>query len=60
MENSKITFNSIIGTIQGFVGIYSGRIVGESEFDAQLGIVWKKLVIEEIIKGGIKDDKSYL
>lgn len=32
-----------------FLGIYSGRL-GEDEFKAQLGIVWKKDVIEEIIK----------
>lgn len=32
-----------------FVGIYSGRI-GENSFLAQLGIVWKARVIEEIIE----------
>jgi hypothetical protein len=33
-----------------FLGVYSGRL-GEDEFKAQLGIVWKKEVIEEIITG---------
>jgi hypothetical protein len=57
-EDGTLRFNSRIGEIRGFVGIYSGRITGESEFDAQLGIVWKKEVIEEIIKGKIKDEKK--
>lgn len=53
-ENGKLTFNTVIGTIQGFVGIYSGRI-GKTELDAQLGVVWKKEVIDEIIDGNTKD-----
>lgn len=32
-----------------FVGIYSGRIGAEDELKAQLGIVWKGRVIDEII-----------
>jgi hypothetical protein len=51
LENGVITNNSIIGRIRGFLGIYSGRI-GKGEIHAQLGIVWKGKVIEEIIKGG--------
>lgn len=39
-----------IGEADDFVGIYSGRL-GKSELEAQLGIVWKRPVIEEIIKG---------
>jgi len=54
--NGQPKKDSIIGTIQGFVGIYSGRILGETEWEAQLGIVWKAQVIEEIINGNIKDD----
>lgn len=38
------------GVARDFWGIYSGRL-GEDEFRAQLGIVWKKTVIEEIIEG---------
>lgn len=45
-----------IGTRQCFLGIYSGRLIGDTEFEAQLGIVWKKHLIEEIINAGIKDD----
>jgi len=33
------------------IGIYSGRIGASDELNAQLGIVWKYRVIDEIIKG---------
>lgn len=42
---------NIFGRIRGFLGIYSGRLGADDNFKAQLGIVWKKSVIEEIIKG---------
>lgn len=48
--NGAMTDDSLIGRIRGFLGIYSGRI-GQGEIHAQLGIVWKKDVIEEIING---------
>jgi len=32
-----------------FVGVYSGRIVAEDVFEAQLGILWKRKIIDEII-----------
>jgi hypothetical protein len=44
-----------IGTIQDFLGIYSGRIDVTDVLSAHLGIVWKKSVIEEIIEGNQKD-----
>lgn len=50
MENGIPKSDSIIGQIRGFLGVYSGRI-GKGEIHAQLGIVWKKKVIEEIITG---------
>ncbi|MCD4796104.1 MAG: hypothetical protein K8R49_02900 [Candidatus Cloacimonetes bacterium] len=49
-DEGKIKDDTIFGRIRGFLGIYSGRI-GKGEIHAQLGIVWKKEVIEEIIKG---------
>ena len=49
-SDDKVT----IGLSQNFVGIYSGRLQSESETDAQLGIVWKTEVIEEIINGNLK------
>lgn len=45
-----------IGTKQCFLGIYSGRITGKTEFEAQLGIVWKKHLINEIIIGKTRDN----
>jgi hypothetical protein len=51
--------DTIFGTITGFVGIYSGRIGGEDEMQAQLGIVWKKTVIEEILAAKMISDTSF-
>ena len=39
-----------IGKIRKFIGVYSGR-VGNDEFQAQLGVVWKVKAIEEVIEG---------
>lgn len=50
MKNGIMTGSEIIGRIRKFLGIYSGRI-GEDEFKAQLGIVWKARVVTEIIQG---------
>jgi hypothetical protein len=38
------------GKTKRFLGIYSGRILGEDVLAAQLGIVWKEKAIKEIIK----------
>jgi hypothetical protein len=43
--------DSKIGTGRQFIGIYSGRL-GNDEFQAQLGLVWKKQVIEDIVDEG--------
>jgi hypothetical protein len=43
-----LTGTEIIGRIRNFIGVYSGR-VGNDETKAQLGIVWKARVIDEII-----------
>jgi hypothetical protein len=42
--------DSMFGRIRNFLGVYSGRI-GTDELKAQLGIVWKARVIDEIIDG---------
>ena len=57
--NGKITGSTTIGEIRNFIGIYSGRLIGDTDFDAQLGIVWKKKVIEEIISGNIKEQRNF-
>lgn len=41
-----------IGTLRGFAGIYSGRY-NKDEERVQLGIVWQKAVIHEIIEGKV-------
>lgn len=58
IKNGELNDNSIFGEIENFVGIYSGRYKGDSEFDAQLGIVWKERVIKEIINGGLVNQVS--
>ena len=57
--NGELGPDSIIGTIQGFCGIYSGRLQAKDALDTQLGIVWKKRVIDEIIQAKSKDDGGY-
>lgn len=39
------------GVSDSFVGVYSGRMIGENQGVAQLGLVWKARVIEEILEG---------
>ncbi len=51
--SGEMTGEEIVGTITGFVGVYSGRIGTEDEMKAQLGIVWRKEVIDEIIDGQV-------
>jgi hypothetical protein len=48
MQGGVMTGSKVIGRIRNFIGLYSGRI-GKDELKAQLGIVWKARVIEEII-----------
>lgn len=54
-DGKAVSDNVSIGRIRGFLGIYSGR-VGKDEFKAQLGIVWKGDVINEIIEGAVLGD----
>jgi hypothetical protein len=49
-EPGKVGPNSIIGTVFQFLGVYSGRIMGKDELESQLGIVWKKSVIKDILE----------
>jgi len=56
--DNKFSDDSLIGRIRGFLGIYSGRI-GKDEIHAQLGIVWKGIVIDQIIDGQIKGNIDF-
>lgn len=44
--------DTMIGTAANILGIYSGR-VDDDPLGAQIGIVWKRRVVEEIIAAGI-------
>lgn len=55
IKDGKVSPESIIGRIRTFLGVYSGRI-GTDELKAQLGIVWKAQVIEEILAGGVRGE----
>jgi hypothetical protein len=54
MENGVPTNKTSIGTLCSFLGVYSGRIGADDEVSAQLGIVWRKEVIEEILRAKVK------
>jgi hypothetical protein len=43
-----IADDSVIGTVENFVGIYAGRI-GDDQLGFQLGTVWKKDLLEDLI-----------
>lgn len=43
----------IVGT--RLLGVYSGRLASENEFDAQLGMVWPIRYVTEIIEGQTRD-----
>lgn len=58
VKDGVFSDDSLIGRIRGFLGVYSGRI-GKSEIHAQLGIVWKSKIIEEIINGQLKGDIEF-
>lgn len=47
--------NHVIGEGTRFIGIYSGRVLGEDFLSAQLGIVWKESALIEIIEGDCFD-----
>lgn len=45
--------NMIVGPSTRFIGVYSGRYSGGDEFAAQLGRVWLREVIDEVIRKGV-------
>lgn len=46
----------ILGEGDRFVGVYSGRLLGEDVLAAQLGIVWKESALIETIEGARYDE----
>jgi len=45
--------NVVVGVSTKFIGVYSGRHNAADEFGAQLGRVWRRTVIDEIIARGV-------
>ncbi|WP_293000745.1 hypothetical protein [Nevskia sp.] len=52
LKNGSFSPDTVIGRIRDFIGVYSGRI-GDDELKAQLGIVWKAHVIDEILRRSV-------
>lgn len=50
-ESAQVADDDWFGEGDMFVGVYSGRL-GASEVEAQLGIVWKASLIDEIVDAG--------
>ncbi|MCP4562539.1 MAG: trypsin-like peptidase domain-containing protein [Bosea sp.] len=60
-SGAGISNSDIIGTVMGFIGVYSGRLEAE-ELDAfaeaqpaisEIGLVWRPEIVTEIITGGV-------
>jgi len=51
MNGLELADDTIFGTVQTFLGIYSGR-TDDDELGVQIGRVWKSPVIEQIIQQG--------
>jgi len=61
--DDKMTDRTIFGTVTNFVGIYSGRLrsveaAGERSLEdiSEIGTVWKKHLIDEIVNNGVLGD----
>lgn len=51
------SYSMFDGPVSRFVGIYSGRLTTGNSLDAQLGIVWKASVIDDIIGGNMRGSR---
>src|SRR5262249_47041902 len=43
------------GAANKFIGVYSGRLHTQDPLEAQIGMVWPAIYIDEIIDGGLKE-----
>jgi hypothetical protein len=56
VPDGKMDDRSILGTIKKFLGVYSGRLIergaegGDEPATTDIGQVWKKEVIDEILR----------
>lgn len=51
--------DTIWGRVRGFLGVYSGR-VGVDDSKAQLGMIWKKQILDEIIGWSAHSSQQFL
>jgi len=49
----------VIGTGRMFLGVYSGRVGADDEFKAQLGVVWKRSAIDEVIRARLVGESAF-
>jgi hypothetical protein len=65
MPNGKMTSDSVIGTVENFAGVYSGRLrmkdFGEdtkvADRISEIGVVWKREALDEIVEHGVTGTK---
>lgn len=61
--NGILDDSTVFGTVTNFVGVYSGRLetnmANSAAQDAisELGIVWKKAALDQIVDGGARGTK---
>lgn len=56
--STGLTGEDILGTAENLLGIYSGR-VDDDQFGAQIGVVWKAAVVEDIVVRGTPGREPY-
>ncbi len=54
-----LSLSDFIGYINVFAGVYGGRLYVDDPYDAQMGIVYKSEVIEEILKAKIRGGSEF-
>jgi len=59
MKGSALTGNEIIGTVERFVAIYSGR-VGDDALGFQLGTAWQASVLDDIMSAHLPGKHPFL
>ena len=58
MPDGKMSDKTVFGTVSKFLGIYSGRLLGDKPIDgeeeiiSEIGVVWKASVLEAITQRG--------
>lgn len=58
-EGCSLPDGGVFGRGERFIGIYSGRVLADDPFLAQLGVVWKEQAIIEIIEAAKRGESSF-